>query len=111
MKLNSRDRRHVHIRKRVNGTTARPRLAIFRSSQHIYAQLIDDTKGVTLIAASDLKATKGSKKERALEVGKLVAEQAVKKGIKEIVFDHGGFLYHGRVAQVAQGAREGGLVF
>lgn len=91
----------------------RPRLSVFRSGKHIYAQIIDDQKGETLVAGSDLKIAKGSytKKEKAYEVGQLLAKQAFKKGITEVVFDRGKFLYHGRMAELAKGAREGGLKF
>ncbi len=92
------------------GTTAKPRLSVFRSSKHIYAQIIDDSKGQTLFASSDVKE-KGTKKERAYQVGKDLAEKCVKHKITEVVFDRGGFLYQGRVEQLAKGAREGGLKF
>lgn len=89
-----------------------PRLAVFRSSRHIYAQVIDDSQGKTVVFESDLKLEKKvSKVEVAFEVGKKLAEKAIKKGVKKVVFDRGGFLYHGRVAKVAEGAREGGLEF
>ncbi len=110
MKRQSRIGRHTSLRKYLTGTTERPRLAVFRSSAHIYAQIIDDTVGKTLLSESDLKL-KGTKTERAREVGKKLAEQAVKKGLSAVVFDRGGFLYHGRVAALAEGAREGGLKF
>lgn len=95
------------------GTPERPRLAVFRSAQHIYAQIINDKDGKTLIAESDLKLEKKGKMKSDIsyEVGKKLAEKAVKQGIKEVVFDRGGFAYHGRVKQVATGAREGGLQF
>lgn len=92
------------------GTQDKPRLAVFRSSQHIYAQIIDDLKSQTLVSESDLKL-KGSKKEKAFEVGKKLAEKALKLKINTVVFDRGGFLYHGRVEELAKGAREGGLKF
>ncbi|MDO8498970.1 MAG: 50S ribosomal protein L18 [bacterium] len=112
MKLNLRQKRHFKIRKHLTGTASCPRLAVFRSSQHIYAQIIDDSKGKTLLSGSDLKLDKkGAKIEVAFEVGKKLGQEALKKGIKEVVFDRGGFLYHGRVAKVAEGAREGGLKF
>jgi large subunit ribosomal protein L18 len=112
MNISNRKRRQYRTRKYLKGTTARPRLAIYRSNQHIYAQIIDDTVGKTLAAESDLKLTvKGDKKAKAYEVGKKLAEKATKKGISEVVFDRGGFLYHGRVVSVATGAREGGLKF
>lgn len=90
------------------GTNLRPRLAVFKSVEHIYAQIIDDNNSKTLMSESDLKV-KGTKKQRAYEVGKKLADKALKLKIKEVVFDRGGFLYHGRVAEVARGAREGGL--
>jgi len=113
-KKEKRYRRHKRIRSRIFGTTERPRLCVFRSNKHIYAQLIDDKKGHTLISASDLELKnvgKLKKKEKAFEVGKLVAEKAKKKNIKKIVFDRGGYKYHGKVKALAEGAREGGLMF
>lgn len=110
MKKQSRIKRHITIRKRVKGTQESPRLAVFRSSQHIYAQIIDDKQGKTLVAESDL-GIKGGKKVKAYEVGKKLAGKALKNKIKTVVFDRGGFLYHGRIAEVAKGAREGGLKF
>lgn len=108
----AKERRHQRIRKFLSGSADRPRLAVFRSNQHIYAQIIDDKSGKTLISQSDLKlAEKGPKAQVAYEVGKKLAEKAVTKGIKTVVFDRGGFLYHGRVAKLAEGAREGGLEF
>ena len=116
--LTPRQRRHVRVRAKVTGTDQRPRLNVFRSSAHIYAQLIDDTRGHTLAAASDLeqevrdRAGDGaSKTARAKVVGSLVAERAKAAGITTVVFDRGGFLYHGRVRAVAEGAREAGLTF
>ena len=111
MNRDSRKKRHLRIRKYLAGTSNRPRLAVFRSSSHIFAQIIDDSMGKTLVAASDLKLTKGTKSERAFEVGKKLAEKAIKHKIKNVLFDRGGFLYHGRVAELARGAREGGLIF
>lgn len=102
--------KHKKIRKTVQGTNNRPRLAVFRSSQHIYAQIIDDLSHKTLVAASDLNL-KGCKKEKAFQVGEAIARQALDKKIKKIVFDRGGFGYHGRVASLADGARKGGLEF
>ena len=93
------------------GTSERPRLAVFRSNQHIYVQLIDDAQNKTLVSESDTKIEKGTKKERAYQVGKNIAEKATKVKIQEIVFDRGGFLYQGRVEELAKGAREGGLKF
>jgi large subunit ribosomal protein L18 len=110
-------RRHLRVRKRVSGTPERPRLAIFRSLHHIYAQVIDDTQGVTLAAASTLDpAVRGSLKtggniDAAKVVGKLIAERAREKGVEKVVFDRGGFMYHGRVQGLADAAREGGLQF
>lgn len=92
------------------GTTTRPRLSVFRSSKHIYAQLIDDSEGKTLVAISDIKGV-GTKKEKAYKVGKDLAEKAIKIKIKTVVFDRGGFKYQGRIAELARGAREGGLKF
>jgi large subunit ribosomal protein L18 len=116
--LTPRKRRHVRVRAKVSGTTQRPRLNVFRSSAHIYAQVIDDTRGHTLAAASDLEAAVkeragdgASKVERAKVVGQLAAERAKQAGIDAVVFDRGGFLYHGRVRAVADGAREAGLTF
>lgn len=111
MKQLNRTRRHNRIRARVSGTASVPRLAVFRSLRYITAQLIDDTKGVTLGAASDLKLTKGTKVERATEVGKLIAAAAKAKKIEAVVFDRGGFLYAGRVKALADAAREAGLKF
>ena len=111
MNRDSRKKRHLRIRKYLAGTSNRPRLAVFRSSNHIFAQIIDDSIGKTLLSASDLKLAKGTKLERAFEVGKKLAEKAIKHKIKNVLFDRGGFLYHGRVAELARGAREGGLIF
>lgn len=113
----ARKRRHLRVRKKVAGTTQRPRLNVFRSLKHIYAQIIDDEKGVTLVAASSLDPVvrEGKKscgnKESARQVGKLIAERALEKGIGEVVFDRGGYLYHGRIKELAEGAREAGLKF
>jgi large subunit ribosomal protein L18 len=112
----SRYRRHRRIRVKVSGTAERPRLNVFRSLQHIYAQVIDDSKGTTLVAAStvdaDLRTTlEGAKSDRAAAVGRLVAERAKAKGIEKVVFDRGGYLYHGRVKALADGARAAGLEF
>lgn len=111
MKKISRVRRHKTIRKRIFGTAEQPRLAVFRSNQHIFAQIIDDKKSKTLLFVSDLKTGKEEKGEKAYEVGKELAEKAQKLKIKKVVFDRGGFLYHGRIAMVGKGAREGGLEF
>lgn len=110
----ARVRRHNRVRKNISGTAERPRLNVFRSLNHIYAQVIDDTKGVTLVAASSMDKGfdgKGANIEAAKKVGKAVAEKAVAAGIKTVVFDRGGYVYHGRVAALAEGAREGGLEF
>jgi large subunit ribosomal protein L18 len=109
--------RHVRVRAKLEGTDVRPRLAVYRSSSHIYAQIIDDGQGVTIVAASTLepeviKQTDGKPKtEQAKIVGSVLAQKAVGKGIKEVVFDRGGFRYHGRVKALAEGAREAGLKF
>ena len=103
--------RHVRVRKRLAGTGERPRLAVFRSLAHIYAQVIDDRRGTTVAAASDKDVATGNKTERAKQVGKAVAEKAKAAGVAEVVFDRGGYRYHGRVKALADGAREGGLRF
>lgn len=105
-----RDRIHLKIRKHLKGTTSSPRLCVFRSNKGIYAQIIDDSMGKTLVSATDKKET-GTKKEKAYKVGKNLAEKAIKIKITTVVFDRGGFLYQGRVAELAKGAREGGLKF
>jgi large subunit ribosomal protein L18 len=110
----ARERRHRRIRGKVVGTAERPRLAVFRSNKGIFAQLIDDGNGRTIAGASWLglaKSFKGSKTEQAAEVGKAIAAAAKKAGIETVVFDRGGYLYHGRVKALAEGAREGGLTF
>lgn len=111
----ARLRRHKRIRYRISGTSARPRLAVFRSLEHIYVQVIDDTRGVTLAAASTLdpqvKERGGNKTAEAQTVGSLVAERARALGISSVVFDRGGYLYHGRVKALADSARAGGLEF
>jgi large subunit ribosomal protein L18 len=113
----ARDRRHERIRKRIHGTSERPRLNVFRSLQHIYAQVIDDDLGHTLVAASTLdpelrgKLDGLTKSQEAARVGKLVAERALATGLKLVVFDRGGYPYHGRVKALADGAREAGLEF
>ncbi|MCU0278510.1 MAG: 50S ribosomal protein L18 [Candidatus Nanopelagicales bacterium] len=111
----SRSRRHSRVRKKVTGTTARPRLVVFRSTRHVEAQIIDDTVGKTLAAAStmeaDLRAASGDKTAKATEVGKLLGDRAKAAGVTSVVFDRGGYRYHGRVAAVADGAREAGLEF
>ena len=108
-----RIKRHARVRGKISGTAERPRLSVFRSEKHIYAQIIDDVAGNTLVAASSVEKDfgPGSNKEAARKVGKLVAERALAKGIEEVVFDRGGYIYHGRVKQLAEGAREGGLKF
>ncbi|MCL1806414.1 MAG: 50S ribosomal protein L18 [Oscillospiraceae bacterium] len=110
-----RKRRHRRVRGKIEGTASRPRLNVYRSLNHIYAQIIDDGTGTTLCAASSLdkefKGKNGGNKEGAREVGKLLAKRAVKKGCKNVVFDRGGYLYHGRVKELAEGAREAGLEF
>ena len=106
--------RRYRIRKRVQGTAERPRLSVFRSSRHIYAQLVDDLQGITIAQASSREATKGDTKGKtpaSAEVGKLLAERAKAKGIVRVSFDRGGYLYHGRVKALADGARAGGLEF
>jgi large subunit ribosomal protein L18 len=110
-KVTTRKARQRRIRARVSGTTARPRLAIFRSNSAIYAQVIDDTVGKTVAAANDLKTKKGTKSERAAEVGKTVAEAAKAAKIETVVFDRGGYAYTGRVKIVAEAARAAGLKF
>jgi large subunit ribosomal protein L18 len=117
-KLSLRKRRHVRVRAKVSGTAERPRLNVFRSSAHIYAQVIDDTAGRTLVSASDLEdavvqqaGEDANKTARAAAVGQAIAQRAKDAGIDNVVFDRGGFLYHGRVKAVADGAREGGLKF
>ena len=111
----SRERRHLRVRKKVSGTPVRPRLSVFRSEKNIYAQIIDDVNAVTLVAASsldkDFSTKAGSNKEAAKLVGELVAKRAIEKGITEVVFDRGGYIYHGRVQELAEGAREAGLKF
>lgn len=110
----ARAKRHARVRAKISGTPECPRLCVFRSAKHIYAQVIDDVNGVTLASASTLSKDfdgYGGNKEAARKVGKLVAEAATKKGIKDVVFDRGGYVYHGRIQELADGAREGGLNF
>ena len=116
--LTKRQRRHVRVRAKVSGTQARPRLNVFRSSAHIYAQVIDDDRGHTILAASDLEpevreraGADAKKSDRARAVGEIIGERAQAAGIDAIVFDRGGYLYHGRVKAVAEGARASGLTF
>jgi large subunit ribosomal protein L18 len=112
-----RVRKHIRVRKRVAGSEARPRLNVFRSSKHIYAQIIDDVKGHTVAAASSLSTEldgqfkTGANKAAARAVGKLIAQKAREKNVGAVVFDRGGYLYHGRIKELAEGAREGGLKF
>ncbi len=104
--------RHQRVRSRVTGTEGKPRLSVFKANRHIYAQLIDDGAGKTLVSASSLEVkSKGKKSDIAKEVGKLVASKALAKKIKAVKFDRGGFAYHGRIKALAEGAREGGLEF
>ncbi|MGH3023124.1 MAG: 50S ribosomal protein L18 [Gaiellaceae bacterium] len=110
----ARERRHRRVRRKIFGTAERPRLTVHRSNRGIEAQLVDDVDGKTLASASHLglkKSFKGSKSEQAAEVGKLLAASAKKAGVETVVFDRGGYLYHGRVKALADGAREGGLTF
>lgn len=110
----ARQKRHFRIRNKISGTAACPRLNVFRSGKHIYAQLIDDKAGVTLVAASSLDKSfegTGSNKDAAKKVGLAIAEKAIAQGLKDVVFDRSGYLYHGRIKELAEGAREGGLNF
>ena len=110
----ARAKRQIRVRSKISGTAACPRLNVFRSAKHIYAQIIDDVAGVTLASASSLDKSfdgNGGNKEGAFKVGEMLAEKALAKGIKDVVFDRAGFLYHGRVAELAEGARKGGLNF
>ena len=110
----ARIKRHYRVRNKITGTTERPRLCVFRSLSNIYAQFIDDTKGATLVSASTVEKEfkgNGGNKDAARTIGKTVAERAIKAGITEVVFDRGGNIYHGRVKELAEGAREGGLKF
>lgn len=110
-----RYRRHLRVRKKVSGTAGRPRLVVFRSSKHIYAQLVDDERGVTLLGGSDrsggVQVEGAGKVAKGLALGKLIAAKAKERGITRVVFDRGGYRYHGRVKAVADGARQGGLEF
>ena len=109
-----RIKRHNRVRGKISGTAERPRLSVFRSENHIYAQIIDDVAGNTLVAASSVEKGfegNGSNIEAAKKVGAAIAESALKKGIENVVFDRGGYIYHGRVQALAEGAREGGLKF
>ena len=111
----SRVKRHLRVRKKISGTSLRPRLSVYRSEKNIYAQIIDDVAGRTLISASTLDKefgeALGSNKDAAKKVGELVAKKAIEKGIKIVVFDRGGYIYHGRVQELAEGARAAGLEF
>jgi large subunit ribosomal protein L18 len=116
-KNKARVKRHLRVRKKINGTTQRPRLSVFRSSKHIYAQLIDDVLGVTVASASTLdkelagQVSNGGNIEAARKIGELIANRAKAKGVEQIVFDRGGYLYHGRIQALADAAREAGLEF
>ncbi|WP_438313995.1 50S ribosomal protein L18 [Candidatus Caldatribacterium sp. SIUC1] len=114
-KWERRIRRHRRVRKKVRGTAERPRLSVFRSLKHIYAQIINDEEGRTLVAASSLspeiRGMQGTKTDIARAVGRLIAQKALEKGITKVVFDRGGYKYHGRVKALAEGAREAGLLF
>jgi len=111
----ARARRHLRVRKKIRGSADRPRLVVFRSSKHIYAQLVDDERGVTLVGASDqsdgMQAENPKKTAKSYALGQLIAARAKDKGISRVVFDRGGYQYHGRVKAVADGARKGGLEF
>jgi large subunit ribosomal protein L18 len=114
-RADERYRRHLRVRKKVRGTAARPRLVVFRSSKHTYAQLVDDDRGITLLGASDrsvgIQADAKGKSGKGFALGQLVADKAKTKGITKVVFDRAGYRYHGRVKAVADGARKGGLEF
>ena len=114
-KEEGRERRKRRIRKKISGETVRPRISVFRSSKHIYVQAIDDSKGATVATASTLtegvKGVEGTKTDEATAVGKAIAKALLEKGISEVIFDRNGYLYHGRVKALAEGAREGGLKF
>jgi large subunit ribosomal protein L18 len=116
-KNKARLKRHLRVRKKINGTTQRPRLSVFRSSKHIYAQLIDDVSGTTLASASTVdkelsgQVGNGGNVEAARKVGELIAQRAKAKGYESVVFDRGGYLYHGRIQALADAAREAGLQF
>lgn len=110
-KEQNRLRRAARVRSQIHGTAQRPRLSVFRSNTHIYAQLIDDENSVTLAAASDMKLTTGTKSEKAGEVGNAIAKIMLEKGINTCVFDRGGYLYHGRVKVLAEAVRQAGIAF
>ena len=109
----SRTKKKLRIRRKITGSTEKPRLSIFRSARHMYAQIIDDSKGVTLVSAStlDVDGLKGSNKNTAAAIGKEIAKRALAKKIENVVFDRNGYLYHGRIKSLADGAREAGLKF
>ena len=110
----ARLKRHRRVRYKISGTAQCPRLSVFRSAKHIYAQLIDDVNGVTIASAASTEKgfdANGSNKEGAFKVGQMIAKKAAEKGITDVVFDRGGYIYHGRVAELAAGARDGGLNF
>lgn len=115
MKSENRRKKHLKIRKKIFGMPDKPRLSVFRSAKHIYAQIIDDVAGKTLVSAAsnekDFSVGVGSNKQAAKEVGRLIGKRAVEKGISQVVFDRSGYIYHGRVASVAEGARESSLKF
>jgi ribosomal protein L18, bacterial type len=109
-----RRKRHTRVRAKISGTSARPRLCVYRSLQNIYAQIIDDTCGKTLVSASSIEkefGATGGNRESAKQVGVLIAKRAIEQGITDVVFDRGGYIYHGRVKELSEGAREGGLKF
>lgn len=116
-KNKARLKRHLRVRKKIQGTTERPRLNVFRSAKHIYAQIIDDVQGVTLVSASTVdkslseSISNGGNVEAARQVGELIAKRAKEKGIERVIFDRGGYLYHGRIQALADAARESGLEF
>lgn len=116
-KNKARKRRHFRVRRKISGTSLRPRLNVFRSTKHIYAQIIDDSNGVTLVSASTVdpalkgEVSHGGNVEAATAVGTLIAKRALEAGLKEVVFDRGGYLYHGRIQALADAAREAGLEF
>lgn len=113
--MNKKQEKRIRLKKKIRakilGTKERPRLSVFRSNKYIYAQIIDDTTGITLVSASDLNIEKGTKTERSTEIGNNLAKQAISKGIKSCVFDRNGFKYTGRVKALAEGARAAGLLF
>ncbi len=110
-KVIARQRRHYRVRLKIKGTPDRPRLSVYRSLNHMYAQVIDDVAGKTLVSASTLGGSAQGNVKSAKEVGKIIAEKALAADIKEVVFDRGGCIYHGRIKALAESAREGGLVF